>query len=313
VPDPNPAQQLLDVLDLNAVPEAGPDVFDGDSMPNPWGRVFGGQVLAQSLLAAMRSLPEDGRHALHSMHGYFLRPGDPHQPIRYSVERLRDGRSFSARRIQALQGPPEAQVPIFSCIASFQLPAAGVDHQVPMPDVPGPETVPSLTAQYAGSDDPDAQWWVRRRPVEVRHLAEPIDLEAAEPRTATQAVWLKVFGDLPDDPGLHAALLAYASDFTILEPVLRRHGVAWRRPGLRVASLDHAMWWHRPVRADQWLLYVEESPSASGARGLSLGRMYTQDGQLVCSVAQEGMVRVPAGRDDPGADAPGLAARAGGE
>lgn len=287
VPDANPALQLLDVLDLRPT---GGDVFEADSLPHPWGRVFGGQVLAQSLLAGMRSLPAGGQRALHSTHGYFLRPGDPGQVITYAVERLRDGRSFSARRIQALQ---QGQ-PIFSCIASFQAPAGGVDHQVPMPDVPGPETLPGLAERYGG--DADAQWWVRRRPIDVRHLTEPLDLAPAADRTPSQAVWLKAFGDLPDDPGLHAALLAYASDFTILEPVLRRHGISWSLPGLRVASLDHAMWWHRPVRADQWLLYVEESPSASGARGLSLGRMYTQDGRLVCSVAQEGMVRVPAVR-----------------
>jgi acyl-CoA thioesterase-2 len=244
------------------------------------------------------------------MHGYFLRPGDPNQVITFAVERLRDGRSFSARRIQALQGG----LPILTCIASFQEAAAGVDHQVPMPDVPGPETLPSLAERYAGSDDPDAQWWVRRRPIDVRHLGAPLDLAPAPGRSAAQAVWMRAFGELPDDPGLHAAILAYASDFTILEPVLRRHGVSWSLPGLRVASLDHAMWWHRPARADQWLLYVEESPSASGARGLALGRIYTQDGQLVCSVAQEGMVRVPTGHDGgPGPSAPGLAARAGGE
>jgi acyl-CoA thioesterase-2 len=293
VAEANPAHQLLDVLDLRPV---GDDTFEGDSLPHPWGRVFGGQVLAQSLLAGMRSLPAGGQRTLHSMHGYFLRPGDPEQVITYAAERLRDGRSFSARRIQALQGPPGAQLPIFSCIASFQEPAAGVDHQVPMPDVPGPETLPSLAERYRGRDDVDPQWSERRRPIDVRHLTVPLDLAPSEHRTARQAVWMRTYGDLPDDPGLHAALIAYASDFTILEPVLRRHGISWSLPGLRVASLDHAMWWHRPVRADQWLLYVEESPSASGARGLSVGRIYTRDGRLVSTVAQEGMVRVPAAR-----------------
>ena len=283
---------LLAVLDLQplaggAEGRPGEDAFVGQSQPQPWGRVFGGQVLAQSLAAAQRTVPAD--RPVHSMHGYFLRAGDSGEPITFAVERLRDGRSFSARRVHALQFGR----PILSMIASFQSAAEGLDHQVPMPDVPAPESLPSIGERYGGLATDEARYWMRQRPMDLRHVEEPVYLTPAPERTTRQAVWMRAVGPLPDDPALHAAVLAYASDYSLLEPVLRAHGRAWSQRGLKAASLDHAMWWHRPARADEWLLYVHDSPSAQGARGLGIGRVYTRDGVLACSVAQEGMIRVP--------------------
>ncbi|MEJ2578344.1 MAG: thioesterase family protein, partial [Kineosporiaceae bacterium] len=211
------------------------------------------------------------------------------EPITFAVERLRDGRSFSARRTHALQFGR----PILSMISSFQTPSDGPDHAEPMPEVPGPESLPSLTQRYAGIDTPAARYWARHRPVDLRHVEQPVFLEPSENRSDRENVWMRAVGALPDDPRLHAAVLAYASDYTLLEPVLRRHGRTFSEPGLKMASLDHAMWWHRPVRADEWLLYTLSSPSASGARGLGLGHLYGRDGRLACTVAQEGMVRLP--------------------
>jgi acyl-CoA thioesterase-2 len=282
---------LLAVLDLT--PDAGgdPDTFVGQSQPQPWGRVFGGQVLAQSLTAAQRTVDpsELGVRPVHSMHAYFLRAGDSGEPITFGVERLRDGRSFSARRVHALQFGR----PILSMIASFQAPSTGLEHQLPMPDVPAPEELPTIPERYGHLDSAPAKYWMRQRPMDLRHVDEPIFLTGAADRTAHQAVWMRAVGPLPDDAALHAAVLAYASDYTLLEPVLRAHGRGWSDPGLKAASLDHAMWWHRPARADDWLLYVQDSPSAQGARGLGLGRIYSRDGVLVATVAQEGMLRVP--------------------
>lgn len=265
------------------------DIFTGPSQWMPLGRVFGGQVLAQSLIAAMRTVADD--RTIHSMHGYFLRPGDVAHPITFSVDRLHDGRSFSTRRTHAFQNG----VPILSLIASFQTEDDGVSHQVEMPtDLPDPETLPS-TADVLGAFDHDiARYWSNERAFDVRHVPSPVYLRVEGERVPRQAVWMKAFGRLPDDLNMHRAALAYASDYSILEPILRAHGVAWATPGLKVASLDHAMWWHRDARVDEWLLYTQDSPSASGGRGLSLGRIYTRDGVLVASVAQEGMVRVPA-------------------
>jgi acyl-CoA thioesterase II len=280
---------LLAVLDLKERPDVGADVFVGDSQPTPHGRVFGGQVLAQSVLAAQRTTPAD--RPVHSMHAYFLRAGDSSEPITFAVDRLRDGRSFSARRVQALQFGR----PILSMIASFQLPASGLDHAEPMPQVPPPAALPSLADRLDGQvvDDARLRYQLRHRPMDVRHVQPSLHADPVEP-AREQAIWLRTYDALPDDPALHAAVLAYASDYTLIEVVLRAHGVSWSRPGLRTASLDHAMWWHRPVRADEWVLYVQDTPSASGARGLGLGRMYAADGTLVATVAQEGMIRIPA-------------------
>jgi acyl-CoA thioesterase-2 len=282
-------QGLLDVLDLEpqGLDEHGQDLFVGASQRQPHGRVFGGQVLGQTLVAAGRTV-EPGRD-VHSMHGYFLRPGDSSEPITFAVERLRDGRSFSARRVHAIQFGK----PILSMIASFQHEAPGLDHQDPMPDVPGPDELPTTMELLGHIDHPVAQYWARERPMDLRHVQSPLYWEADPERVARNAVWMRTPAAMPDDPLLHRAVLGYASDYTLLESVLRRHGVTWASRGLKAASLDHAMWWHRPVRVDEWLLYVQASPSASGARGLGIGRIFSQDGRLVASVAQEGMLRVP--------------------
>jgi acyl-CoA thioesterase-2 len=275
----------LDLTDTGA--RTDEDIFTGTSRWMPTGRVYGGQVLAQSLVAAQRTIDAD--RIIHSMHGYFLRPGDVTVPITFSVDRIHDGGSFSTRRTQAYQ----AGLPIFSMIASFQDEDEGFDHQIDMPtDVPDPESLPSAREHLADLDNDVARVWSTDSPFDMRHVSSPIYLSVEGEHVAHQAVWIKAIGALPDDPNLHRAALAYASDYTILESTLRRHGTPWVTPGLKFASLDHAMWWHRFGRVDDWLLYVQEAPNAIGGRGLSLGRLYSRGGVLLASVAQEGMLRV---------------------
>ncbi|WP_243074983.1 acyl-CoA thioesterase II [Microbacterium sp. SS28] len=287
-PTADPVASLLAVLDLSdSRARTSEDIFTGVSQPMPLGRIYGGQVLAQSIVAAERTIPE-GRN-VHSMHGYFLRPGDSSKGLTFSVDRIHDGRSFSTRRTQAFQ----EGVPIFSMIASFQDEDPGLEHQEPMPDgIPHPDDLPDLEDRLTGLH-PVSKRLFLDRPVDLRHVPSPIYLEVEGAHEPRQAVWMRARGPLPDDPAVHRAALAYISDLTIQESILRAHGIAWTRPGLRVASLDHAMWWHRPGRIDDWLLYVQTSPSARGGRGLATGRIYTADGSLVASVAQEIMVRVP--------------------
>lgn len=264
------------------------DIFTAPSLWTPQRRVFGGQVAAQAVLAAMQTVESD--RFIHSMHGYFLRPGDDEQPITFSVDRIHDGRSFSTRRTQAYQNGQ----PILSMIASFQDVDPGLEHHAEMPDgVPDPESLPSAADVLGGLDHPVAQYWAHNRPFDLRHVDAPVYFREGPDPVAHQAVWFRTTRALPDDENLHRAALAYASDYTILEPIMRRHGITWATPGLKMASLDHAMWWHRFARVDEWLLYVQESPSAQGGRGLSLGRIFTREGLLVASVAQEGMVRLP--------------------
>ncbi len=289
-PEADPVASMLAVLDLTGSDaRTTEDIFTGVSQRMPLGRVYGGQVLAQSIVAASRTLPED--RAVHSMHGYFLRPGDASKGITFAVDRIHDGRSFSTRRTQAFQ----EGVPIFSMIASFQDEDPGLDHQEPMPEgVPSPEDLPDIEAQLEGLH-PMTKRLFLDRPADLRHVPAPIYLTADAEDTPRQAVWMKVRRPIGDDPHLHRAALAYLSDLTIQESILRAHGLAWATPGLKVASLDHAMWWHRPGRVDEWMLYVQESPSARGGRGLSTGRVYSREGVLLASVAQEIMVRVPDG------------------
>ena len=286
----DPLAELVRTLDLADAGGARTteDIFIGPSQWMPHGRVFGGQVLAQSLVAATRTIGDD--HTPHSLHGYFLRPGDINEPITFSVDRLRDGRSFSTRRVQAFQ---KAE-PIFSMIASFQVRDPGLEHQDEFPEgIPAPETLPSAAEMMGDNPHPVAQYWAKARPFDMRHVDSPIYFNVEGAKVAHQAVWIRALGTLDEDPALHRAALAYASDYTILESIYRRHGIAWTHPGLKSASLDHAMWFHRDARVDQWLLYVQESPSAQGGRGLAIGRIFTADGRLVATVAQEGMVRVP--------------------
>jgi acyl-CoA thioesterase II len=291
IPIPSdPLAHLISTLDLSDAGGAKTreDIFTGPSQWMPHGRVYGGQVLAQCLVAATRTV--DGIRPVHSLHGYFLRAGDIRLPITFSVDRLRDGRSFSTRRVQAYQNGE----PIFSMIASFQDEDPGISHQDSFPaGIPSPESLPSAKDLLGDIDHPVAQYWANARPFDMRHVTDPIYFQVKGEQVAHQAVWIKALGTLPPDQELHTAALAYVSDYTILEPIFRRHGIAWTHDGLKSASLDHAMWFHRPARVDEWMLYVQESPSAQGGRGLSLGRIFSSDGLLLATVAQEGMVRVP--------------------
>ena len=281
---------LLELTEAEPHPLTGDPRFTGTTPAQAHGRVFGGQVLSQCLAAASRTV-EAGRDA-HSLHGYFVRPGDALKPITFTVETVRDGRSFSVRRVLATQD----EKAILTLTCSFQAPAGGVDHQVVMPEgVPSPEELPTTADLLGDIQHPIAQEWAWARPFDIRHVDEALYVKAAAERANTNMVWMRTFTPLADDPNLHRAALAYASDYTLLEPVLRQHGVAWTQPKMSVASLDHSMWFHRPARVDEWLLYVQHSPSAQGSRGLGMGHVFTQGGDLVATVAQEGMVRLPAG------------------
>ncbi|MFM7014540.1 MAG: acyl-CoA thioesterase [Actinomycetota bacterium] len=289
----DPLADLLIALDLTDAGGARTkeDIFTGPSQWMPHGRVFGGQVLAQCTVAATRTVEPE--RTIHSLHGYFLRPGDIELPITFSVDRLRDGKSFSTRRVQAYQKGE----PIFSMIASFQTMSPGLSHQLEMPaGLREPEDIPSAAEILGGIPHPVAQYWAKARPFDLRHVESPIYFEVKGEQVAHQAVWLKAIGELPESPTLHQAALAYASDFTILESIYRRHGISWAKPGLKTASLDHAMWFHAPAKVDDWMLYVQESPAAQNSRGLALGKIFSRDGVLLASVAQEGMVRVPEGK-----------------
>jgi acyl-CoA thioesterase-2 len=275
---------LLSILDLEPLEH---NLFRGRSPQVGWQRVFGGQVIGQALTAAQRTV--DGR-AAHSLHAYFMRPGDPAVPIVYQVDRLRDGGSFSTRRVIAIQHG-EA---IFSLGASFQSEETGFDHQVPMPEVPPPEALPSESdlKELFLTKAPAAirRYFERERALEIR----PVDAShyvSRQPLPPVQHVWIRATGKLPDDPGIHRSVLAYASDMTLLDTALYAHGRNIFDPDLQVASLDHALWFHRPFRADEWLLYSEDSPSASGGRGFSRGSLFRRDGVLIASVAQEGLIR----------------------
>ena len=278
---------MLAVIDLDSgAARTTEDIFTGLSHPMPGGRIFGGQVLAQAIIAADRTTGDD--RVPHSMHGYFLRPGDSAQGITLSVDRIHDGRSFSTRRTQAFQHG----VPIFSMIASFEDEDPGLDHQATAPDdVLPPEDALLLTE--AAATHPLSRRLLSDSPIELAHPDGAIYESVPGDPVARQRVWMRTRRPIGDDPAIHRAVLAYMSDLTIQESVLRAHGVTWSHPGLKVASLDHAMWWHRPARVDEWLLYEQESPSARGGRGLATGRIFTRDGVLVASVSQEIMVRVP--------------------
>jgi acyl-CoA thioesterase-2 len=278
--------ELLEVIDLEPLEV---NIYRGTNRDIGSGRVFGGQVLAQALVAARRTIEED-RDA-HSLHGYFILPGDLEAPIVYFVDRLRDGRSFTTRRVTAIQHGRA----IFNLSASFQVRESGPEHQVAMPAVPPPEELVSELEQIRRQADriPESLRGVltQDRPLDFRIVApqDPIDPVRSEP---VRHVWFRVIGELPDDILYHQAALAYASDYGMLATVLQPHGLGIRAPGLQVASLDHAVWFHRPFRADEWLLYAIESPAAAGARGFALGRVFTRAGTLVASVAQEGLTRL---------------------
>ncbi|MHB9753653.1 acyl-CoA thioesterase [Streptomyces sp. BYX5S] len=284
-------ESLLDLLDLEQIEE---DIFRGQSRSSVVPRVFGGQVAAQALVAAGRTVPAD-RHA-HSLHAYFLVAGDPGAPIVYTVDRIRDGRSFTTRRVVAVQHGQ----PIFHLSASFQTYEDGLEHQADMPAAPDPESLPTaeemLPRYVDGVLAPDVvqRLLEAREAVDLRYVDAPPFAFVGDPQPPRSQVWFRTRGKLADDPLLHVCLATYVSDMTLLDSVLLAHGRGgWAVGDVVGASLDHAMWFHRPFRADEWLLYDQESPSTSGGRGLGQARIYTQDGRLAISVIQEGVVRVP--------------------
>jgi acyl-CoA thioesterase-2 len=277
--------QVLDLLDLEQIEV---DIFRGRS---PEGerrqRVFGGQVAGQALVAAGRTVPED--RPVHSLHAYFIRPGDPTTPLIYLVERVRDGRSFTTRRVTTIQHGKT----IFTLSASFHRDEPGVEHADPMPDVPPPEAITPTAERMERLFGPSVREWYGGNPIDIRHIG-PLSFEAERDpslRTTRNMVWLRADGELPDDPLLHVCLMTYASDMTLLDSVLLAHGLSWADGRTSGASLDHAMWFHGPFRADRWLLYAQDSPVARGSRGLARGEVYTSDGDLVVSVVQEGLIR----------------------
>lgn len=275
---------LVRLLDLEAL---GDDRFLGMSPPVGPQRVFGGQVAGQALVAAGRTV--DPQRQVHSLHGYFVRPGDPTVPITYTVENIRDGRTFSVRRSVARQ---HGEV-IFFMSASFHVPEDGLDHHEAAPaDVPPPEEVPTMAERLARYPERAGIWAMIPRPIDVRYLGEPGWVRPGDrPATPTQRVWMRIDGKLPDDPLLHACALTFASDLTLLDSVLAVHGAVWGPGGFVGASLDHALWFHRGFRADEWFLYDSVSPSASDARGLATGRMFTRDGRHIATAVQEGLLR----------------------
>ena len=278
-------RELLELLELEQIEE---NLFRGQSQDLGWGAVFGGQVLGQALSAAKQTVPED--RGVHSLHGYFLRQGDASQPIVYDVDRIRDGRSFTTRRVVAIQKGR----PIFNLSASFQIRETGFEHADAAPSVPGPEgllsevdlarriidKIPASMRERATSEGP----------LEIRPV-RPVNPLDPQPLPPHRELWCRAVDFLPDDAHVHESLLAYVSDSHFLGTSLQPHGVSWLTPRMQLASLDHAMWFHRPFRIDEWLLYAVNSPTASGAKGLVQGRFYTTDGRLIATTAQEGLIR----------------------
>jgi len=276
------------VVDLLNLEQIELNIFRGRS---PAGeqrqRVFGGQVAGQALVAAGRTVPAD--RPVHSLHAYFIRPGDPAVPLIYLVEQVRDGRSFTTRRVSAVQHGET----IFTLSASFHRAEPGVTHSDPMPDVPAPEDLPTTAERMEQLFGPEVRGLFGGNPIDIRHVG-PLTFEVAKDpslRTTRSQVWLRADGELPEDPLLHVCLMTYASDMTLLDSVMLAHGLSWADGNTKGASLDHAMWFHRPFRADEWLLYSQESPTAGGARGLARGEVFTRGGELVVSVVQEGLIR----------------------
>lgn len=277
--------ELLDTLDLENLEH---NLFRGRSPQSGWQRVFGGQVIGQALVAAQRTVDKDRR--VHSLHGYFMRAGDPEIPIIYEVDRIRDGRSFTTRRVVAIQHGHA----IFSMSASFQIQEKGLEHFIEMPDAPEPDSLMSekkLTEHYIDKAPENVRnYWQRDRPIELR----PIDLThyiSEKKLDPKQDIWMRATAELPNDPAIHEAVLAYASDMTLLDTALFPHGRAVFDAKMQIASLDHSMWFHRPLNMRDWHLYAQDSPNSSGARGFTRGGIYTQSGTLIASVAQEGLIR----------------------
>lgn len=282
--DQEALDDLVALLDLEPIEV---NIFRGSSPDENRQRVFGGQVAGQALVAAARTIDERGR-LVHSLHAYFLRPGDPTVPILYEVDRIRDGRSFSTRRVVAIQHGRA----IFNLQASFHDDEPGPDHQVAMPDGMGsPDELPDFKTRMAPYAERMGEWYDRPRPIDVRYVDDDPISRKGRPSTK-QHVWLRADGRLPDDPVLHACVVTYASDMTLLDTTIMPFGLSWDSPGMQMASLDHAMWFHRPFRADEWLLYDQSPVSTASARGLASGSIFRSDGVLAVSVVQEGLARI---------------------
>jgi acyl-CoA thioesterase-2 len=277
--------RLVELLELEPLEQ---NLYRGRSQDLGWGTIFGGQVLGQALGAAMRTVPDD--RLVHSLHAYFLRPGDVNHPVVYDVDCIRDGKSFTTRRVVAIQHGRA----ILNLAASFQIPEDGFSHQATMPSVPGPDGLVSdqeLARRHADRIPPPLrERFTADQPIEMRAV-ELVDPLSPRPAPPLRHVWIRAAERLPDHPALHRQLLAYASDVHFVTTAMQPHAVSWATPGMQVASLDHAMWFHRPFRIDDWLLYAVDSPTASGARGFARGHYFTRDGTLVASTAQEGLMR----------------------
>ncbi|MEC7379533.1 MAG: acyl-CoA thioesterase II [Pseudomonadota bacterium] len=281
-----PLNKIIEILDLEEIEQ---NHYLATSPNEGWQRVYGGQVIGQALVAASRTVADD-RQA-HSLHGYFLRAGDKDKPILYKVDRIRDGKSFTTRRVMAIQ---HGQA-IFTMSISFQVTEDGLSHQFPMPETPGPDNLlgeEEVRAEQAKNWPEEFQeTFSGSSAIELRPV-EPLDLMNPQKTDPTQRCWMRCGETLPDDPRLHQCVLAYLSDWSLLDTATRPHGISFLQDNIQVASLDHAMWFHRPVRADEWMLYDQDSPSASGARGFNRGLIYNQAGELVASTTQEGLMRV---------------------
>ena len=275
---------LVTLLDLENIEV---NLFRGRSPDQSRQRVFGGQVAGQALVAASRTVDEPDRH-VHSLHAYFLRPGDPTVPIVYEVDRIRDGRSFTTRRVVAVQHGKA----IFNLQASFHVHEPGPTYQMAMPDdVTDPDSLPDFKTRMAPYREQLGDWYDMPKPIDLRYVG-PHPMERRGQQDSTQQVWFRASGRLADDPTLHACVATYASDMTLLDTAVMPFGMSYDMPGLQMASLDHAMWFHRPFRADEWLLYDQFAVSTSSSRGLAAGRIFTRDGTLAISVVQEGLVRI---------------------
>ncbi len=294
LPPPPVSERIEELLELLELEEIDLNIYRAHNESDRRRRLFGGQVAAQALTAAGRTV-EDGRLA-HSLHAYFLRPGDPAVPVLYNVDRIRDGRSFTTRRVVAIQRGRA----IFNMSVSFHRDEPGYEHQVPMPDAPDPESLPTWQQRVEQMWDripEDARAWVpHARPIDMRHVVVPTYL-GGEPSAGPNLAWMRIERKLADDPFLHQCLLTYASDISLLDNIVRPHGRSGGLGPLMMASLDHAMWFHQRLRMDDWLLYAQESPVATGARGFARGAIYSRDGRLVASVAQEGLMR-PVGQSE---------------
>lgn len=284
--DQTALKRLLQALQMEKLEE---NLFRGPSIHTDWRRVYGGQVLGQALSAAAQTVPDD--RMAHSLHAYFLLAGDPQAPIVYDVEALRDGGSFSTRRTRAIQ---HGKV-IFVMSASFHIHEDGLDHASPPPDVPGPDGLRTLreilTENKSSLPKTILNFLTGPQPIEIRPV-DPTRFLSREPREPIERVWLRASAELPNNQAVHASLMAYASDFSLLQTALLAHGRQMSDPDIQLASLDHAMWFHRPFRADQWLLYAHDSPTSSGSRGYSRGQLFTESGKLIASTVQEGLMRV---------------------